>query len=219
MSYIDDLSKFLFDKERQLSSKAAVVFFVILAIFFIDNILGFSSSFSTDKKIEQVQKLNSIIKDTTIDSTTKIFALNLRSQIIERKNVIIQIMSFFHNKPNNSININTHNNIPSSGTKPDNISIKNNFWFNISAGGLYFLLTIVTLPIMLFIDTATSFSQRLATSIITSFSILLMGLFVIWVCALIPQVSNSNWLWNYLINFAIQITIIFLLVNAARRRK
>ena len=217
MSYIDHITAFLFDEDRRLSSKAAVVVFVILAIVFVDNILGFSYSFSSDKKIEQVQKLNLILKDSTTDSTTKAFALNLRSQIIERKNVVAQTLSFFRGKSNNTIKHQTNN--PPAIPKAIESSIKNNFWFNVSASGIYFLLAVIMIPLMLFTDKTTSFSQRLATGIATTISFVLFALFFIWVLGLIPQITNSTWVWNYIINFLIQIITMGLLVYVGQQKK
>lgn len=52
MSYIDKITDFLLDEKRKLSSKATVLVFVILGVLFIDNILSFSYSYRSDKKIE-----------------------------------------------------------------------------------------------------------------------------------------------------------------------
>lgn len=217
MSYIDHFINFLFDEDRRLSSKAAVVVFIVVAIVFVDNILGFSYSFSLDKKIEQVQKLNLILKDSTTDSTTKSFAINLRSQIIERKDIVSQTLSFFRGKSNSVIK--HHANNPPATPRAIEVSIKNNFWFNISASGIYFLLAIIMIPLMLFADKTTSLSQRLATGIATTVSFILFALFFIWVLGLIPQITNSTWIWNYLINFIIQVIIMGLLVHLSQQKK
>jgi len=220
MSYIDHFTEFLFDEDKRLSSKAAVVVFIILAIIFVDNILGFSYSFSSDKKIEQVQKLNLILRDSTTDSTTKVFALNLRSQIIERKNIVNQTLSFFRGKSNNTIK--HHANNPPANAKPNEpliSSIKNNFWFNVTASGIYFLLAIIIIPVMLFTDKKTSFTQRFATGIATAISFVLFALFFIWVLGLIPQITNSTWVWNYVTNFLIQAAVIGLLVYVGQQKK
>lgn len=217
MSYLDHFSEFLFDERRRLSSKAAVVLFIILAILFVDNILGFSHAYTADKKIEQVQKLNAILKDPTIDSTTKSFALSQRSDIIRRQNIINQVLSLFRGKSNNSIKHQTSN--PPANAKPNDVSIKNNFWFNTTAGGIYFLCAIIMLPIMLFTDKNTSFPQRLATGITFTIVFVLFGLFFIWMLDFIPQLSKTTWVWNYIINFLIQIGILTLLVIAGQQKK
>lgn len=220
MSWIDHTTEFLFDEHRRLSSKAAVVVFVIIGVLFVDNYLGFSYHYNTDKKIEQVQKVNSIIKDTTIDSTTKAFALNLRSEIIHRRNAFDYFVSFFRGKSNISIKHQT--NIPTEIAKnkePNISSIKNNFWFNISAGGLYYLLAILMLPILVFTDKTTSLPQRLATGVVATLMCFAIGWFFYWLCSFIPQISNSSWTWNYIVNAVIQIVLVGLIVSVSQKKK
>jgi hypothetical protein len=217
MSYIDHFTEFLFDEKRRLSSKAAVVLFIVLAICFVDNMLGFSHSFNIDKKIGQVQKLNAILKDTTIDSTTKAFALSLRSEIIERQNIAIQTLSLFRGKSNNSIKYQPNNS--RANAKPINETIKSNFWFNVTASGIYFLFAVLMIPLMLVADKTTSLAQRLATGVVTTISFVLFGLFFIWVLSVIPRISSSTWLWNYILNFMIQAGMIGLLVHISKMKK
>lgn len=218
MSYIDHITYFLFDENRRLSSKAAVVVFIVLAIFLIDNILGFSYYFSSEKKIEQVQRLTTIIKDATSDSTTKAFAIELRSEIIDRENVVTQSLSFFRNIKWKSSKKHLAN-IPKNPVKTNESIIKNNFWFHFTAGGLYYLLAVLMIPIMIFTDKTTSFSQRLATGILTAVLFYGFGLLFYWICNLIPQISKSTWIWNYILNLIIQIIVIGLLVAAGQKKK
>lgn len=220
MIWIDHITEFFFDEDRRLSSKAALVMFIILGVLFVDNYLGFSYNYNTDRKIEQVEKINALIKDTSVDSTTKSFALNIRSEVINRKNSVDYLLSLFRGKSN--ISIKHQDNIPIDTAKnndPIISPIKNNFWFNISAGGLYYLLAIIMIPMMLLTDKHTSFSQRLATGIASTISFVLFGLFFIWILGLIPQVTRTTWIWNYIINFTIQSTTIWLLVLLGQKKK
>lgn len=217
MSYIDHFADFLFDERRRLSSKAAVILFIILAVLLVDNLLGFSYSFAIDRKISQVQKLNTIIKDPSVDSSTKMFAINLRNRIIDRQDIVSQALSFFRGKSNNSIKHQA--NKPTATAKPIDVSIKNNFWFNFSASGFFFLLAIIMIPLMLFADKTTSFIQRLGTGIATTFSLVLFGFFFIWLLGFIPQISNSTWVWNYILNGLIQILMSFLFFYLGQKKR
>jgi hypothetical protein len=208
MSYLDHITEFLFNENRRLSSKAAVVVFVILAIFLIDNVLGFSYYFSTDK----------IIKDTTSDSTTKIFALQLRTEVIDRENLVTQSFAFFRNikwKSSKKTQIN-------NPKEPDIIiqsTSKNNFWSQLTAGGLYYLFAILMIPIMVFTDKNTSLLQRFATGLITGLFLFGTGWFFYWLCNFIPQISKTTWVWNYILNFIIQIGLLSLIIVASLKKK
>ena len=214
---IDKITEFLFDENRRLSSKAAVVVFTIIALLIIDNVLGFSYYYNTDKKVEQIQKLNIIIKDPTLDNTTKTFALHLRSEIIDRQNVLNQIFYF-------SINFKWFRfkqNPINSSKEIDNTSesiVKNNFWFHITAGGFYYLIAISMLPGIVFFDKKTSLTQRIATGIFATILFFGLGLFFYWLFNFIPQVSSSTWIWNYLLNLILQFLLIALLIQTAKKK-
>lgn len=217
MSYLDHITAFLFDENRRLSSKAAVVFFIVLSILFIDNVLGFSYSFTIDKKIEQVEKLNRVIKDPSTDSITKQFALSIRKDIIGRQNILNQTLSFFRGKSNNSIKHQA--NIPTDSANAKEVAIKNNFLFHSTAGGLWYLLAIVMLPVMIFTDKKTSLPQRVSTGIFAGLILFGFGWFFYWLCTFVPQLSSTTWVWNYIVNFLIQALLIFLLVVAGQKKK
>lgn len=220
MSYIDHITEFLFDEHRRISSKAAVVLFIILSIIFVDNYLGFSFHYNIDKRIEQVEKVNKILSDSLVDSTTKAFALNVRSEIMERKNAVDYLFSFFRGKSNTVIK-HQANKPPDNPKNNDPIipSIKNNFWFNISAGGLYYLLAILMLPVLIFTDKTTSLPQRVGTGLVAALLFFGLGWFFYWVCTFIPQISDTTWAWNYIVNAIIQIVLVGLLISVSQKKK
>lgn len=51
MGAFEGFFNFLFDDKKQLSQKAAVVVLVIIAIVAVDNLLGFTYYYNTEKKI------------------------------------------------------------------------------------------------------------------------------------------------------------------------
>lgn len=219
MNYFDQFIVFLLDENKRLSTKTALVVLIIIAILFIDNYLGFSFHYINDKKIEQIQKVDNILKDTLIDTTSRNFALQIRSEIINRKNAIDYIHAYFRVEPNKVIKQ------PAIVVNPifvkpvtSQVIAKDNFWFNISSSGFYFALAIIMIPLMLIVDKTTSILRRLATGITTTISFVLFGLFLIWTFGLIPQISNTSWIWNYLLNFFIQLSIIGVLFYVAKQK-
>lgn len=199
MGYFDAFVQFLLDEKRRLSSKAAVSVLIVVGILVVDNILGFSYYHSNNNKIDQLQKLNSILQDTKVDSTTKVFATNLRSEVIGRNNIFTRAFNFLWGKSSTSLN---------EDARTKEVADKNEFWFNLSAGGVYFLLAFITIPVFLITGEKAAFIRRLATGITSAVSLFLLGLFMIWIGQLIPQISSNTWIWNYIINFFIQVFII-----------
>lgn len=223
MNALDSFINFLLDKERVISAKAAVIVFIILAVVLVDNTLGFTYYYNSGKKIEQIQSLNNIIKDTTTNIQTKDYAIRQRSEIIKKETffskaiTFIQNLKFYNNNTNKNIeNINT---AKSEQQIPEKIelSTKNNFWFHISSGGVYYLLGILILILMPFIDNKISLIQKVATGILGGITISFFGLLFFWICSLIPQISTKTWFWNYMINVFIQFSIIGIITFIGKR--
>lgn len=205
MKIIEYCLDFLFNANKTLSSKALVLIFSVLAIFLIDNILGFSYYYDSDRKIDEVKKLNSIIADPQIDSTTRQFALNLRTEIITRENCINNSLNFFK-----GIKWSSPDPVP---VIPQSIPIiekveRNNFLFHLTAGGIYYLFGGIMVFVMIFIDKYSPLLQRIGSGIIVGIVLWMYGMFSSWLFDFIPQVSKSTWAWNYLINLGIQITLL-----------
>lgn len=208
MGYIDHISEFLFNKNERLAAKAGVVIILIIGVILIDNILGFSYHYNLTNKIETLKKLNDIIRDPTTDSITKSFAINERINVIERTDVFSLSLKLFKGKTTKLPKRRVEDSI--SKTESNSSLVRSNFWFNTSAGGLYFLLALITIPIVIFTEKSQPISQRLFVGTVTSVSMFLMGFFLLWLCNLIPQISTNTWLWNYILNSTIQVTIVIL---------
>ena len=88
MDFINKILEFVLNEEKKISSKAAIIIVVIVGVIIIDNVFSFSYSYSTDRKIEQIKKLNDIITDPASDKDTKNFAISLRKEISKRQNIL-----------------------------------------------------------------------------------------------------------------------------------
>lgn len=209
MIFFDKLTDFVFDERKKISSKAAIIILSLLGLLLIDNLIGFSYSYVLNNKIEQVQKLNTIISDNSSDKPTIKQAIILRNETLLRKNVIESVydylvgLSFNENlsKPNKT----------NSNEKINHENTPNKFWFQMSSSGIYYFFGILMLPIILFLDKSSSVLQRVTVSILLFAMFSGIGLFFFWICSLIPMVLNNSWGLNYLINIIIQCSIIFLM--------
>lgn len=216
--YIDNFTEFLFNENKRLSIKAAVVVISIIAIFLIDNILGFSYYYNTEKKIEQIQKLNTIIKDSSSDNTTKLFSIKLRSDLINRENIIYKSRLFLRNITWANSEIQQNNILPTIANTKNPLT-QNTFWFNLTSGGLYYLFAIIMIPIMVFTDKDTSLIQRFSTGILVSALFWGLGWLLYWACNFIPQISSTTWGWNYTINIFVQVMSLIILVVIGQKKK
>jgi hypothetical protein len=209
MIFFDKLTDFVFDERKKISSKAAIIILSILGLVLIDNLIGFSYSYLLNNKIEEVQKLNSIISDKTSDKLTIKHAVRLRNETLLRKNVLEEINDYLSGL---SFNKNLSGPQKPNFSKKESYDISpNNFWFHVTSSGIYYFFGILMLPLMLFLDKSSSILQRITMSILLSAMFSGIGLFFFWICSLIPMILNNSWFLNYLINFVIQGTIIFLM--------
>ena len=209
MIFFDKLTDFVFDERKKISSKAAIIILSILGLLLTDNLIGFSYSYLLNNKIEEVQKLNSIISDKSSDNLTIKHAVRLRNETLLRKNVLEEINDYLSGL---SFNKNLSEPKKTNFSKKESYDISpNNFWFHVTSSGIYYFFGILMLPLMLFLDKSSSILQRITMSILLSAMFSGMGLFFFWICSLIPMILNNSWFLNYLINFVIQGTIIFLM--------
>jgi len=204
MSYFEAFLSFISDERIRFSSKTLIVILSLATIFIVDNILGFSYYYSTGKKIENVLTLNRIINDTTTDSDTKIIAKNLRNELLIRKNIVTQTVLFFRNIKLTNSKIDQIKPTKAADKTKDSI-MRNNFWFHLSSSGLFYLLGITLLPFMFFMNPYESVLQRIATSIFTTLVFMSFGLVFYWICNFFPQLYFKTWIWNYLLNFVLQL--------------
>ncbi len=211
MSALEPFLNFLFNDKKQLSHKAAVGFLVILSIIIVDNFLGFSYYYNNEKKIQQVESLNAIMKDSTVDNGVKNYAKELRFEIINRKNYFSIITEFFHNINTDNKNKNVISYKPETPKTHQTIE-RNNIWFHITSGGLFYLIAILMIILIPFTDISGSIIQKIASGLLSGIIITAWGLLFYWICNFIPQISAHTWIWNYFVNIGIQIIVCTVLV-------
>ncbi len=206
MSGLDKLAERLFDEKTGITTKLTIVVLSIIALVAVDNLMGFSFYYNVDKKIELINKLNTTLKDSSIDSSTRSYAINLRQKITTRQDFITQSFSFFRGKPNSVKNNQTSN--PPAIAIPKEVAIKSNFWFHLTSSGLYYVFALFLIPFTLVNDKKQSIEQRIGIAIVGPILIASIGLFFYWLYSLIPQISSTTWAWNYLINTLLQFSLI-----------
>ena len=217
MDYVNSVIAFITDENRRLSTKAAFVIIIIATVFIVDNLMGFSFHYQKEKEITEIEKLNGILKDHSNDSTCMAYTAILRNEIMSRRNFAERIYSFFKNISSNNDTA-AKDNPPTANAKNNDVSIKSSFWTYASSGGIYFVLTIVCLPIFFLTDRKNKLIVVAATTIATASSMFIFGMFLTWFFSLIPQISSKTWLWNYILNLLFQITILSALLYFAIKK-
>ncbi|MCA4809618.1 hypothetical protein IF128_07670 [Empedobacter stercoris] len=85
MEYVIGIIHYFTDSKNKLSHKAIMIILTVILVIFIDNTLSFTYSYNINNKIEHVEKLNSIIKDTSLSKKEKAILKELRNNVLNHQ--------------------------------------------------------------------------------------------------------------------------------------
>jgi hypothetical protein len=98
MEFINNLINFFVTKEFTFRSKIFGFIMIIVGLFLIDNLLGFSFYYSTNKKISQLKDIESLKRECDNLEINK--TLNdLENDIIHRENIVNRFFNLFSKEP------------------------------------------------------------------------------------------------------------------------
>lgn len=209
MNLFEPFISLITDPKRKMSHKTAVVISFVLITIFLDNYLGISFHFKITNQIEELKQADAIIKNPLSDSITKSYAQVLRNRIMNHKSIVDY---FSRNASLNSKRANTNNpaQIPII-----NEPIKNDFWFFISAGGLfYFTGVVLALGMFLWSNDEVGLSgfwDKFATGSVFLILFIAFGYCISTIAYHIPMIGK-NWTINYWVNVLIQIIGLFIVM-------
>lgn len=99
MELFKEVLKLFVGKEYSLTSKFLGILTIGFLLFFIDNLLGFTFFYSTNQKIDQIEKIESI-KIKSSQNLELIEELNnIETKILNRKNILGNFIDLFSKEP------------------------------------------------------------------------------------------------------------------------
>lgn len=211
MDFIQSAFTFITDKSNKFISKLFLVFSILTVLIMVDNIFGYTYYSNIEKKLTQIEKINSIVKDTAIDIHTKNKLTLLRKEIIEKKNIQDYLSFFIKNISLNNLKSKITNNPVSDNP------IKRNFYLQyISTAWLELIfLFIITVSVPKMIhkkrDNEIESNYIFFKYIVSLIGLLSIGLIHTILYSLIPIPFGIPFL-SYILNFSITL-IIILIVN------
>jgi hypothetical protein len=211
MIFIDNILNFITDTKKRLSTRATIFILSVLAIFIIDNVIGFSHHYNNQKKLDQLKTISELLDRPNLTENTKKELKLLESETFERQNILNYSLSFLKNIAS------TDNKQSQNITKTETSTIRSNVWFLISSSGLYILVTILVVPVLLLTDRKTPFLKLLASMIMFGLVMFFTSWFNYWLFdKIIPDELFGSWTWNYIANFILQIGLILGLLFATK---
>ena len=216
---IKSIWAFITDKDRKLSTKAVWVTIILFLFFVLDFTLGFTVQYSNEKKLDQIIKINTILRDKTLDSNFVGILVEQRKELINKKHPYQLLTTFIKSisfSPSKADTIN----IKATNIKVNDIAVpgRSEFWFIASSGGYYIVIGVLFILFFPFTKNENSIGQRIATAIIMALAMLMFAWFFYWLCGLIPLLFDRWWI-NYWLYFIIQNVVIFMSVRLTKYYK
>lgn len=211
MNFFEHILNFITDRSKRLSTRATVSILTIVCILLVDNIFGFSFYYNKQRQLSQLQSVSLLLKDSTLSNETHSKLVLLEKQALNRKSIIDHSLSFLHNMSWTSSR--QDQNLTDGNVK----TLRNNFWFLISSSGLYILATIFIVPVILLTDKKTPFLKLFASMVLFIVVMIFTSWFNYWLFdKVIPNRLFGSWIWNYIVNFAVQIGLILGLYSSTQ---
>lgn len=227
MSYIDGIFDFLRDKTLTFSKKFLIIFGIVLLVLIFDWLFGISFNYSINQRINQIEKIENMKLNFSLNDTVLSELNRLETKIIDRfdyvKLIHFQEFKFKDKTIITSDTFNTlhkHNLITKKDTlqKFPNSKItttvskrkvfpRNWIWDLVSSTFIY--LIIILFLIILPFTQKSEFLTTLLGSIILIIAIGLFCWLIYWIFSNIPTIIRP-WI-NYTINAIVQIVIVIII--------
>jgi hypothetical protein len=213
--FFEIVFNFLADSSKKLIHKFVVFGTVLIILFLINNIFGFTYYYNTSKKIEQLKSISELLKDSTLPVAERQYLLTEQQSTIARKDIIQKTISFLTYHPEKDTSITTikdrHNNYVQQ-EKLSPIPV-------ILTSALFFWVIILLLDFALireFVIDPSGFADLF--SLIIGLSFIDFIIFVIAkgfgsrVYKEVPVIANQPWI-NYTIYTIINLIVLGLLLR------
>ena len=119
--------EFITSNKTRLSAKATIFLLLIISLWLINNVFGFSYYYNVNKKISILKEISILHQDTLFQKSTIKSLDTLEAEVLERKNIINHFSDL--SKKDSLINSTIKKNTTPNNANP----IRNKFWFLISS--------------------------------------------------------------------------------------
>lgn len=186
---IGKIFEFLIPEKKSTLNKLLLVVIIMAGLYLVNDLLGFTYFYRTDRKITLIRELNLIINDTTLDNSTRTSILEMRKDVIRQSPVI--------------------NGFPNSvfQTNPGIMS-----WL------FYLTASVINIIIILFgflsVFMQKNDEDKMGLKTYFSLSVYYIGpaLLTVLICLIIPKIPLWGYVFTYISNFIIQVIIILVML-------
>jgi hypothetical protein len=198
------LLQFVSDSRNRLSHRMSVVLISAVIVFLLDHELGISFHYEMDNKINELEKVNSIIQNPLSDSLTEEKAITWRQEIFARKS----FSDYFFSRKTSPILKNAQTNKPAQIPSAKEAPIMSYFVFYTSSSILFIGVDIFFFILSIFYQKrGTPLIVRLGTAVLYVGSSILVNAILVFFLLKIPMLGN-DWTFNYILDFIAQSLIV-----------
>jgi hypothetical protein len=195
------------------TTKTATVALIFFGLWYLNNTFDFTHSFRLNNKLQQLEQLGQLIKDSTLTKEQTDILIKERELVFERMTTLDNVYSFLLDSlPNTNFIKSKTDNKPKPSDADSKTSLKKddnvdgsiptkNYWWTFVSGNFILLF------VMLFVPFNTSFKKGIIVMTVANMFVLgvlfLVCMFFTYILDLIPVIAGRPWI-NYILNFVIQ---------------
>lgn len=221
MDFISSVFNYFADAGHKLSHKTILIVSIIFIVFFVDNTLNFSGHYNNSRKYEQIEVINRIIVDSTVDQKDKELLKVKRSDLLSSKTWKDKAYDYVFSINLNPVKEKITSPQTSSPKEPGVVKKERSYWLHFISSSWILSLMLIFLPVIPFFSssedrTSTAIGVLAMLPIIFLFSWGFAKLF-----SYIPIIDN-NPLYNYGLNafiHAFSVISIVLLIRSNKNKK
>lgn len=197
-----ELLNFFLNANHKPFWKGLTFVLIILVFFFVDYFFRFSDSYITDSKLNQITKIQTLLKNECIDDEIKKELLKIQKQIIyritfwERCSIITTEIYKTYSKRNSFLNVNSDKKKDLS-TSESSYPVQRNLFWHFLSSSWFLLISMIIFPIILIYEknAKSKFETIFMFEIIFSLFAIIYSYFL----AFVPILLDVR--INYFINF------------------
>ena len=196
MEIFNSFFKYFTDKDTKFLNKSFLFVIVLMSLFIVDNLFGFSYYYNLDRKVASIENINRILLDSTLSAKERNELKRSKEVTITRKNfkdkAYIFIAQMF------------------SGRGTD---VKRNALIHFLTAGSFSLLLFVLMPFFYEKEYYETFGEVLRIILVAEIIFIALAALCSWLLSFIPIINHTP-IWNYLINIVVNV-FLFMIVYVA----
>ena len=201
MDFFASILNFLIDKEKKGSIKTLFIICILIILYFLNNTLGFTYHYNISRKLEEIQKVNEILKEPDLPISIKANLLVLRDNIINHQSWVDEFWDYAQKL------------LTSETVSKNDVheTVSRNFIWQFISSSFFVLIGMIAIPIY-FIRKKTfkTFSGFFIILFILWALMFFYAVIVALLLSLIPIIAGRpyiNYIVNIILNLAVPILI------------